>query len=88
MYTTCSLIGKCMETDCLFILIESTNLILRSLVACNFYLEVNVQLFPFTGSMPPLSQPTVKRMKLDDSQDQIQGTNMNCNGSCVTVCCM
>ena len=77
-----------MKTDYLFILIESMHKPCFNLVSCNFYLEVNVQLFPFTGPMPPVSQLAVKRMKLDDSQDQIQGTNMNCNGSCVTVCCM
>lgn len=38
--------------------------------------EVNVQLFPFTGPMPTLSQPPVKRIHLDDSQVQSQGTVM------------
>ena len=38
--------------------------------------EINVQLFPFTGPMPTLSQPPVKRIHLDDSQVQSQGTVM------------
>ena len=38
--------------------------------------EINVQLFPFTGPMPTVSQPPVKRIHLDDSQVQSQGTVM------------